>query len=116
MSYATTDDISALVGRDLTESEETRAEACLSLVSLAADAHVPGIDPDAVPAAVRAVVISAALRRFMNPGGVVSEGVGGYTATHPQAGQLLTDSEVGVLKRARAGLGTMRTPSATSEE
>jgi hypothetical protein len=116
MAYATTDDIAALIGRDLDEGEETRAEAVISLVSLAADAVVPNIDPDAVPAAVRAVVTSAALRRWLNPAGVMQEGVGGYNASHPQAGMLLTDAELSVLRRARTGLGTMRTPAVNAED
>jgi hypothetical protein len=113
--YATSADIAALVGRELSSDEETRAEACISLASLAADAVVPGVDQDDVPAAVTAVVLSAALRRYLNPGGATQEGVGGYNASHPNAGQLLTDSEIAVLRRAARRIGTIRTPSAIGE-
>lgn len=113
--YATSADIAALVGRELSSDEETRAEACISLVSLAADAVVPGIDPDDVPAAVTAVVLAASLRRFLNPGGAMQESIGGYSASHPDAGQLLTSSEMSVLRRATRRIGTLRTPSAIGE-
>jgi hypothetical protein len=116
MAYANTDDIGALIGRDLTEDEENRAEACIALVSLAADAVLPNIDPSSVPAAVTAVVLSASLRRWLNPAGVMQESVGGYSASHPDAGKLLTDDELAVLRRAARRTGTMRTSSAAADE
>ncbi len=112
--YVNASDIEALVGRTFTDAETAQAEAVIGLVSTAADAIVGNIDPEAVPAAVTAVVLSASLRRLLNPGGVMQEAVGGYSASHPDAGRLLTDSEIAILRRAARRIGTIHTPSAIS--
>lgn len=114
MPYATAADLEPHVGHELSVAEADRATAILELVSTAVDAYVRvPIDPDAIPSAVRAVTLSASIRRFLNPGGVTQEAVGSYSASHPGAGELLTAHELRVLDTVRraARYGSVRTPA-----
>lgn len=116
-SIADADALAARLGRTLTGVDLARAEAALSDVSALARSVAKQEWPDApigVPDDVVAVVLSAAYRRYDNPGGVIYEMMGPMSASRSAAtvnGNVFTDAEMAILKKARpkTGLWTLET-------
>lgn len=114
MPFATTQDVSARLGRELTEAEDEQAEylleAATSVVAEAVDqddAWADSLDP--VPNIVRVVTTELAVRAMANPSGAASvqETLGQYshsTRYDPgTAGMLLTDVETMLVRRTING-------------
>lgn len=77
--YATLDDIEARLGRNLTSQEEASYGSMLEAVSAEIDVRLGLLDPlESVPAAIKGVTVTAAIRAAANPSGVarLTESIG----------------------------------------
>lgn len=117
LALASTDDFAVRLGRSLVAGAETeRAQAALDDTSAFIASKVIFTDP--VPAAVKAVACSVALRLFRNPDELKSETIGTYSwqaSDGTAAGLFLTDAENAVIQRyenaasGNSGLWTQET-------
>ena len=115
-------DVEVRVGRAFTPEELARATAILRDVSavIRMEAGSDFVDEDdelAVPDAVRAVALLVARRAFMNPRGVTSNQIGGYSErvhSDEAMGIFLAPVEKRMLRNAmgRATSGTIAVPQA----
>ncbi len=121
--FATTDEVAARIGRDLSATETTQTETLLELATgLIADAcgrdeaWAAALDP--VPPTVRVVCIEATVRVLLNPRGVRSqqEALGAFshaesfTDSPGAAGLTLTPTEQRMVRRAVYGSSTGSAP------
>jgi hypothetical protein len=109
-AYATASDVAALLGRDLDPHDAYTTDQQLEVASAIVRARVPDIDTrlgDATldPALVRDVVAKAVHRFMRNRLGLRSEGVGAYSVSYGDAGNLVvTDEEIASLVAVPTGV------------
>lgn len=96
------------LGRELTEAEEGRAEAAIEDASNLARDEAHQAWTDSAPPAVVTVVLEAAKRGWLNPGGYSSETSGPFTVRRDVVGVYFTDDEVTILRRFRPDSGQSR--------
>lgn len=89
------------LGRALTEAEEGRAEAAIEDASNLARDEARQEWPDTSPPTVVTIVLEAAKRAWLNPGGYSSETTGPFTIRRDTVGVYLTEDEVTILRRFR---------------
>lgn len=108
-SLASVDDLSSRIEGGIAVADEDRAQALLDDVSalIRAEAETDWVDDsnalDSVPDVVVTICLSAARRAWQNPGGYVSETIGGYSyrvADGGTSGLYLTEEEKRLIRRA----------------
>ena len=109
-AFATIEDVSMRLGRDLGEAEEGTVGLLLELASAAIRAAIDkpeGWSPSPVPALLKGFCIEVTCRGFLNTGGLFSksETIGSYSYTNSfnrelPSGIALTEAETLVLRRS----------------
>lgn len=116
-AFATADELADRLGTTL--SDDTQAEAALAaasaVVAAELDKEVSDISP--VPALIKHVTITVALRAFANPQGLTGEQIGAYRYSAKGAGLELSKVESLLIRRAYYGATSGSTrPESTSDE
>lgn len=106
MAFATTDDIAARLGRELSDSELDRAEWIIPLVQALILEVAGTAEPNPAPAYYRALCVEKTINVIENPSGLATESESLGDWSHSQtfqragdAGVFLTDREEQMIRR-----------------
>jgi len=117
-ALASVHDLIDRLGREVDDAERARAEAALEDASALVREEARQEWPTGAPAAVQAVVLTAALRVMRNPEGYNSETIGPYSYRRRDSDLdvYLSEAEKAIVRRYRTRARTLWTQATTRYE
>jgi len=117
-ALASVADLTDRLGREVDDAERARAEAALEDASALVREEARQDFTTGAPAAVEAVVLTAALRVMRNPEGITSETIGPYSYKRrdQDADVYLSEAEKAIVRRYRQASRSLWTLATTREE